>query len=684
MTRAEPFNPPLEERLNDDVVLLVRAARRAPRGLYANLQLWNECLLHADEIAVDQARDRRRFIRDALKQHPDLDTALLQQALLKVVAALPDKMARTATTTAASPISAPPEPSSEEDGSERLPWIDAAEGDLRIVTSEAWTAIQQANESSPQFFRHGGIPIRLELDDDGTLFPCTLTADRLRHVLARVANWYRDCRVKDGDGAGESVRVIVPPPKDVVRDVLATPEPRLPVLRRIVEAPVFAPDGTLQTTPGYHPRSRTYYAPRKGFSLPPVAEHPSFDDVRRARDLLLGEVFRDFSFVSKADRAHAAALSLQPFCRDFIDGPTPLHLIEAPCEGSGKGLLADVCLMPAMGRRYGALAPGRSEEEWRKSITAALREGHEALWIDNITQPLDSGTLAAALTAIIWEDRLLGLSKTIRVPVRCVWLATANNPVLSRELTRRSVRIRIDPRVDRPWLRQGFHHEDLRAWVQEHRADLVWAALTLVSAWLSAGRPHPDMKPLGSYEGWLQVIGGILRVAEIQGFLSNLQDFYAVANTEVAAMGAFVQKWWREFPEIPVIAKDLLPLAITFPGLGIEGMNALGQCQSLGKKLAALRDRVIGDYRIAYAGEHAGTQRWKLVRLGKSTEENPPNPLNPPGSPITPRENPAQETFENLMSSNDTGGFGGFSPADFDSESKSTPLLVDGKLWEAI
>jgi hypothetical protein len=183
MTRARLFNPPLEERLNDDLALLVCAARHAPKGLCANLQLWNERLLHADEIAVDRTRDRRRFIREALKQHPDLDPALLERALLKVVAALPHKMARTATT-AASSISTPPEPSSAEDGSERLPWIDAAEGDLRIVASKAWTAIQQANESSPQFFRHGGFPIRLELDDDGTQFPCTLTADRLRHALA--------------------------------------------------------------------------------------------------------------------------------------------------------------------------------------------------------------------------------------------------------------------------------------------------------------------------------------------------------------------------------------------------------------------------------------------------------------------------------------------------------------------
>lgn len=43
---------------------------------------------------------------------------------------------------------------------------------------------------------------------------------------------------------------------------------------------------------------------------------------------------------------------LNPFVRDLIDGPTPLHLIEAPVAGTGKGLLASIAMLPALpGRR---------------------------------------------------------------------------------------------------------------------------------------------------------------------------------------------------------------------------------------------------------------------------------------------------------------------------------------------
>jgi len=416
---------------------------------------------------------------------------MLTQAVLNVVDALPPLMQKAPAGREASSPSPSADVQTAHATRPALPSIAANQGDLCAVTAEAWEAIQQANAPTPQFFRYGGVLIRLERDDDGQVFPAELTADRMRHVLARIAVWY----VLETDEDGEEVVQRVRPPADVPRDILATPDPPLPILRRIVEVPVFAPDGTLQTTPGYHAGSRTYFSPTPDFTQPPVSDHPTPEELRQATQLILDEVLQDFPFIAEADRAHAVSLFPQPFCPDLIDGPTLLYMIEAPIEGSGKGLLAEVCLTPAMGRRVGTLAPGRDEEEWRKSITSMLREGHEALWIDNLVHPLDSGTLAAALTTSIWEDRILGQSRTIRVPVRCVWLATANNPVLSRELTRRSIRIRIDPKIDRPWLRQAFHHDNLRAWVHAHRADLVWAALTLVQAWLAAGRPQPRGSP---------------------------------------------------------------------------------------------------------------------------------------------------------------------------------------------
>ena len=82
------------------------------------------------------------------------------------------------------------------------------------------------------------------------------------------------------------------------------------------------------------------------------------------------------------------------------------------------------------------------------------------------------------------------MSEIARSPIRCLWIATGNNPEFSNEIARRLVRIRLDPNVERPAQRSGFRHPDLMAWVRANRARLVAACLTLCQAWIAAGRPQ--------------------------------------------------------------------------------------------------------------------------------------------------------------------------------------------------
>ena len=147
------------------------------------------------------------------------------------------------------------------------------------------------------------------------------------------------------------------------------------------------------------------------------------------------------------------------------------------------------------------MVEGRDEDEWRKRLTAKLREIPSILLIDNLRRQLDASSVAAALTAPYWEDRVLGKSEMVRFPIRCVWIATGNNPQFSNEIARRMVRIRLDPHEDQPWLREGFRHPNLLAWVWQNRARLVAACLTLGRAWIAAGMPR-HQKTIGSFEGW--------------------------------------------------------------------------------------------------------------------------------------------------------------------------------------
>jgi phage/plasmid primase-like uncharacterized protein len=156
------------------------------------------------------------------------------------------------------------------------PRICAQDQDLEKITAAAWQAVQQSNNPD-RLFRYGGNPCRIERDDEGNPVTRTLDHDRMRYELARCIEWYKN--VGDGD---DSTEIPAYPPKDVVRDVLSEPNIPLPVLTRIVEAPVFAPDGSIQTAPGYHPAGRTFYAPAAGFTVPDVPDRPTPRDIKTA------------------------------------------------------------------------------------------------------------------------------------------------------------------------------------------------------------------------------------------------------------------------------------------------------------------------------------------------------------------------------------------------------------------
>lgn len=485
-----------------------------------------------------------------------------------------------------------------------VPQINTANLDLRVISAETWDALARANASNPRLFRHGGAMMRLQDGDDGLPALKDLTPDVLRYELARAAEFYL---------AGKGRRQVTLPPVHVVRDLLATPTPPLPILSRIVEAPVFGADGSVEVGVGYHAGSATYCAPPKQIVVPPVSAAPSNDEVDLAKLLLLEDLWGDFALVSDADRAHVLALGLLPFVRNLIDGPTPLHLVEAPMPGSGKGLLVEMTLRPSCGANFSMIAQASDDDEWRKRITACLRDGKAAILIDNATRSIDSGSLAMALTATHWTDRVLGLSSTINLPIRVVWVATANNPVLSAEIARRSIRARIDQHVERPWEQSGWRHENIREWVDENRGQLAWAFLTLAQAWLAAGRPPYNGPLLGSYESWSRVLGGILQHAGVRGFLENVSELYDATDNETAAWQTFVAEWLDAFGANEVGVNDLYPLTVDIDGLYFSGGTEKARRTAFGVALAKQKDRVIDGQQIAKCRTRQRLTQWRLT-----------------------------------------------------------------------
>jgi putative DNA primase/helicase len=495
----------------------------------------------------------------------------------------------------------------------------ATDMDLRDLVPRTWEALKRTN-NPVRLVTFGNLASRLRRRN-ARLVTEPLNTNSCRYEI----EMHAAIRFVKG---GKNNIIPTAAPRVLIDTLLAVPEPPLPPLDRIVSVPVYTAEGALLSTPGYDPHSRMLFDPGSlgPLNLPPLTAAT----VARARALILDDLLVDFPFVGPSERAHAVAALLLPFVRALIDGPSPLHLIEKPTPGAGATLLAEMLLWPALGTDVPRMTVAKLPDEQRWMITAALREGPMAVLIDNVPamakdrrERLDSEALSSAITGVVWSDRRIGSSELIVVPVSCVWLATGNNPATSQEIARRCVRIRIDPGVERPELRSGFKHPMLRPWVRQHRTDLIVAALTLVRAWIDAKRPAGNAT-LGMFESWSAVLGGILGMAEIDGFLGNVADLQRGTDDDGQSWQALVLVWWAIHRDAVVAASDLFSDAEQI--LDLNGSDSSRRTQ-FGNQLATRRDRVYSGYRIRRLGMRHGAATYKLEPAPReATSPHAPRP----------------------------------------------------------
>jgi hypothetical protein len=533
----------------------------------------------------------------------------------------------------------------EEETRDDRPWLEPP-GDLLDTTVRAWERIIEWGSPTDRHRflpRFGDSLVRLERSDNGALSTTPLDVKRAVNLLSRVARWSRDVELfrRLGEQLAGSLGIDVeellgailpprPPPVIVAQNLLADPEPGLSLLERVVEVPVLAPDGTIHDLPGYDPASRCFYAPAKGLEVPPVAAYPTAAQIAAAKELVLRELIVDFPFVSDAERAHTVTFLLEPFVRVLIDGSTPLYLFEAPSPGTGKTLLAEACAVPTLGgRRLTLMSEARDPDEWRKRLTAKLRNAPAFLVIDNLRRTLDASALAMTITAGEVEDRLLGVSETVTLPVRCTLAATANNPTLSDEMTRRVVRIRLDSGMENPEEREAFRHPQLLRWARQHRGRLIWAALTLARAWVVEGKPAGPEKALGSFEEWTHVMGGILDVAGVPGLLTNLAELRA--ESKDTQHGDFLHAVYKDQGEAEWTSAAVV-------GIGRELLN-LGDVSDqvaanrLGHRLKTMVDRPVSGLVLRRSVRSTtGAWLWRVTATAGSSSASsaPPAPSRPP------------------------------------------------------
>lgn len=359
--------------------------------------------------------------------------------------------------------------------------VEVAEGRLAGATEASLDVLR----GDPTVFEFGG---QLVLVEDGRMHQ--LDEHALGYHLAGEVQFWQQRKI-----GGEFVAVDIDPPARLERQILSLgPRRRLKPLSAIVTAPTIRPDGSVLRAPGYYASAALLLS----LDVDEAARIPSAPDRGEVAAALRALMFpfESFPLVDKFARGGLLAALLTAVVRPAL-ATAPAFAMDAPVQGSGKTLLASCVAALAIGGLPDIWphTASRDDEEIRKRLFAALRDGTTALVWDNITGVFDSAAMAAAITAPVLRDRVLGRSESLGIPNRALLLLTGNNLCPAGDLPRRIIAIRIEPGTDAPFALDPLDY------VIEHRLELACAALVLIRGWLSARTPRAEGR-MASFEAW--------------------------------------------------------------------------------------------------------------------------------------------------------------------------------------
>src|SRR5699024_6331066 len=206
---------------------------------------------------------------------------------------------------------------------------------------------------------------------------------------------------------------------------------------------------------------------------------------------VLDDVFCDFRVKSKYGYIRALALLLTRLTRPMY-GIAPIFVVTANVRGAGKNLLVDIISIIASGESASMQLLPKDDDEVHKLILSTLRGGQTALHLDECSDGIRSSALTSLVTTASYEGRILGESTVGTYVNSTTVVAVGNNVPIFGDLSRRSLCIKMSAEGEMLDLRGGFRHHVLGRYVNEIRARLLEAALTLVTYWVQQGSPRPS------------------------------------------------------------------------------------------------------------------------------------------------------------------------------------------------
>jgi hypothetical protein len=296
-------------------------------------------------------------------------------------------------------------------------------------------------------------------------------------------------------------------PENIINHIEARMGLPFPVLTGITTTPTIRDDGSILDQPGYDEATGLFYKPQCEYF--PVPEAPRLEDAKTAiADLK--EAFADFPFDQECHRSATLAACLSIVCRHMYR-VAPLFAVTSNTRAAGKGLAVNVITLIATGEEPSKSSASRDDEEMRKQLLVIALDGDRTTVFDNYRGgTFGTPSLERVLTEPVIKDRILGKSASAEVMLQTVFFVTANNLQYAGDTARRVVPIALSPQVENPETRADFQHKDLLGWAKENHPRLLVAVLTIMRAYILAGKPAQSITPYGSFEEWSDLVRGAL------------------------------------------------------------------------------------------------------------------------------------------------------------------------------
>jgi hypothetical protein len=454
----------------------------------------------------------------------------------------------------------------------------------------------------------------------------------VRDLLSRQGDWVkRDARRKNKF-------LPINPPSEIPLTMLGrVGEWGYPKLAGVISTPTMKLDGSILDQPGYDEETRLLLIEPP--PMPAIPDEPTRDQALQAL-ALIDDLLIEFPFVEDGGIAKAVALAaiITPIVRAAFT-VSPMFLSNAPVAGSGKSFLWDTVSAIAIGQLMPVMAAGRNEEETEKRLGAALLAGRPLISIDNITGELSGDALCAMIERPSVAVRVLGKSEDKIIESRgATFYGSGNNLIVRGDLCRRSLMTMLDPRLERPELRQ--FKGDPVARVLDNRGTYIAAALTICKAYVVAGRPNRPPR-LASFEDWSDTVRAALmwlgqadcvlsmeltrqddpERTELDAMLSAWIDAVGL-GTRTTLAKIIVMSGEQEFgePKYPELCAAVASAAFTVTEL--RGKPA--DVEILGKWMRGFKGRVVDGRRFENKANPKGGSQWWVESISHRPVEHAP------------------------------------------------------------